>query len=106
MKYLNELYVNRVKNNTPELTAASADEAFEQVRKERKRELIFTYNGFFDMRRLCIRTRRLLVPMLIQRVKHKSLLWNPVLLCMYGLFRRMRWKQVIWFKIQNDVPYE
>ena len=54
MKYLNELYVNRVKNNTPELTAASADEAFEQVRKERKRELMFTYNGFFDMRRFSV----------------------------------------------------
>lgn len=54
MKYLNELYVNRVKNNTPELTAANADEAFEQVRKERKRELMFTYNGFFDMRRFSV----------------------------------------------------
>lgn len=53
MKYLNDLYRNRVKAGTPELTAADADEAFKLIREERKRELIFTCNGFFDMRRFC-----------------------------------------------------
>lgn len=54
MKYLNEMYKYRVKNGTPELTAADADEALKQVRNERKRELMFTYNGFFDMRRFSV----------------------------------------------------
>ena len=53
MKYLNDLYRNRVFPGTAELTAADADEAFKLVREERKRELVLTYNGFFDMRRFC-----------------------------------------------------
>ena len=48
------MYKYRVKNGTPELTAADADEALKQVRNERKRELMFTYNGFFDMRRFSV----------------------------------------------------
>ena len=53
MKYLNDLYRNRVKTGTPELIASDADEAFKLIREERKRELVLTYNGFFDMRRFC-----------------------------------------------------
>ena len=53
MKYLNDLYRNRVKTGTAELTAADADEALKLIREERKRELVLTYNGFFDMRRFC-----------------------------------------------------
>lgn len=53
MKYLNDLYRNRVRTGTPELTANDADEAFKLIREERKRELVLTYNGFFDMRRFC-----------------------------------------------------
>lgn len=36
-----------------DLDAADANEAFRLVRDERKRELLLTSNGFFDMRRFC-----------------------------------------------------
>jgi len=52
--YLNELRKKRMKPGTyADLTATDADEAFRLVRDERKRELLLTSNGFFDMRRFC-----------------------------------------------------
>lgn len=54
MKYLNDLRRCRIRTkNFTELTAATSDEAMQLVRDERKRELLFTVNGFFDMRRFC-----------------------------------------------------
>lgn len=52
--YLNELRKKRMKPGTyADLTATDANEAFRLVREERKRELLLTSNGFFDMRRFC-----------------------------------------------------
>lgn len=52
--YLNELRKKRMKPGTyADLTATDANEAFQLVRDERKRELLLTSNGFFDMRRFC-----------------------------------------------------
>ena len=54
LHYLNELRKMRMKPGTYEdLDAADANEAFRLVRDERKRELLLTSNGFFDMRRFC-----------------------------------------------------
>lgn len=54
MKYVNDLRKNRlIKTYYADLTAADATEAMKIVREERKRELLFTTNGFFDMRRFC-----------------------------------------------------
>ena len=36
-----------------DLEATDAEKAFQLVRDERKRELLLTANGFFDMRRFC-----------------------------------------------------
>lgn len=54
MKYINDLRKNRImaKYFTP-LSAATTEEAMKIVREERKRELLLTCNGFFDMRRFC-----------------------------------------------------
>lgn len=52
--YLNELRKKRIlSSGYQDLSAADADEAFRLVREERKRELLLTTNGFFDMRRFC-----------------------------------------------------
>lgn len=52
MKYLNDLRQKRVVTALyKSLTAASSEEAFKLIRDERKREFVFTYNTFFDMRR-------------------------------------------------------
>lgn len=54
LKYVNDLRKNRlIKTYYTDLTAADATEAMKIVREERKRELLFTSNGFFDMRRFC-----------------------------------------------------
>lgn len=54
MKYINDLRRNRViaKYYHP-LQATDAQEAMTLVRQERKKELLLTSNGFFDMRRFC-----------------------------------------------------
>ncbi|WP_458409082.1 RagB/SusD family nutrient uptake outer membrane protein [Bacteroides congonensis] len=55
VKYLNDLRKNRIINtyyrDLPEPADIAA--AMKIVREERKRELLFTSNGFFDMRRFC-----------------------------------------------------
>lgn len=54
MKYINDIRKNRIiAKYYTELSAANADEAMKIVREERKRELLLTVNGFFDMRRFC-----------------------------------------------------
>lgn len=54
MKYVNDVRKNRIitKYYTG-LTATDATDAMRIVREERKRELLFTSNSFFDMRRFC-----------------------------------------------------
>lgn len=55
MKYLNAIRKNRIRTkNFVELEASTKEEAMQLVREERKRELLFTVNGFFDMRRFCV----------------------------------------------------
>lgn len=56
MKYLNDLRAKRIlAEGYRELTAADVHndktEALNFIREERKRELVMSYNGFFDMRR-------------------------------------------------------
>ncbi len=52
MDYLNELRTKRIITSLySPLTAANFQEALRLVREERKRELFFTCNGFFDLRR-------------------------------------------------------
>lgn len=52
--YLNDLRKNRMlASKYEDLEAADAAEALKLVREERKRELVLTTNGFFDMRRYC-----------------------------------------------------
>lgn len=54
MKYVNEVRKNRIiAKYYVALTAADDADAMRIVREERKRELLFTSNGFFDMRRFC-----------------------------------------------------
>ena len=54
MQYINDLRKNRIITKYyADLTAADKDEAMKIVREERKRELLLTHNGFFDMRRFC-----------------------------------------------------
>lgn len=54
MKYVNDLRKHRhIAKYYTDLTAADAAEAMKIVREERKRELMFTSNSFFDMRRFC-----------------------------------------------------
>ena len=54
LHYLNELRKMRMKPGTyRDLEATDAEKAFQLVRDERKRELLLTANGFFDMRRFC-----------------------------------------------------
>lgn len=54
MEYLNKLRKNRIiAKYYTELEAADGAEAMKLVREERKRELLLTHNGFFDMRRFC-----------------------------------------------------
>lgn len=54
MTYINNLRKNRIiAKYYSDLTAANKEEAFNIVRDERKRELLATSNGFFDMRRFC-----------------------------------------------------
>lgn len=54
MKYVNDLRKNRlIAKYYKDLVAKSAEEAIMMVREERKRELLGTSNGFFDMRRFC-----------------------------------------------------
>lgn len=54
LKYLNDLRKNRMlKGMYEDLEAADATIALNLVRDERKRELVFTCNGFFDVRRFC-----------------------------------------------------
>lgn len=54
MKYVNLLREKRIlKKAYKALEAKDADEALKMVREERKRELVLTANGFFDMRRFC-----------------------------------------------------
>lgn len=54
MKYVNEVRKNRIlKTYYTAQTATDATEAMQKVREERKRELLYTSNGFFDMRRFC-----------------------------------------------------
>ena len=54
MKYVNDIRKNRIISKYyADLTADTADEAMQIVRDERKRELLLTCNGFFDMRRFC-----------------------------------------------------
>lgn len=54
-KYLNELRKNRIQKKHYRDLSEPTDitEAMKIVREERKRELLFTSNGFFDMRRFC-----------------------------------------------------
>ena len=54
MKYVNDIRKNRIITKYyTDLTATDADDAMRIVREERKRELLFTSNSFFDMRRFC-----------------------------------------------------
>ena len=54
MKYLNDLRKTRtITKYYADFTASDKDEALTLVREERKRELLLTCNGFFDMRRFC-----------------------------------------------------
>ena len=55
VKYLNDLRKNRIINTYYQDLPEPADiaAAMKVVREERKRELLFTSNGFFDMRRFC-----------------------------------------------------
>lgn len=54
MKYINDLRKNRlIAKYYTDLTAIDAADAMKIVREERKRELLFTSNSFFDMRRFC-----------------------------------------------------
>ncbi len=54
MKYVNDLRKNRIITKYyADLTATDAADAMKIVREERKRELLFTSNSFFDMRRFC-----------------------------------------------------
>lgn len=54
LQYVNDLRKTRhITKYYADLTAADATEAMKIVREERKRELLFTSNGFFDMRRFC-----------------------------------------------------
>lgn len=54
MKYINDIRKNRIKTKYyVDLKAETKEEAMGEVREERKRELLFTVNGFFDMRRFC-----------------------------------------------------
>lgn len=52
MGYINDIRKNRIITKYyTDLSAATADEAMKIVRQERKRELLLTVNGFFDLRR-------------------------------------------------------
>lgn len=54
MKYINDIRKNRIISKYySDLTASTPEEAMKIVREERKRELLLTNNGFFDMRRFC-----------------------------------------------------
>ncbi|WP_291592498.1 RagB/SusD family nutrient uptake outer membrane protein [Bacteroides sp.] len=54
MKYVNDIRKNRfIAKYYKDITANDANEAMQIVRDERKRELLYTNNGFFDMRRFC-----------------------------------------------------
>ena len=54
MDYLDQLRSKRIiASRYVRLNATDAAEALRMVREERKRELFFTCNGFFDMRRFC-----------------------------------------------------
>ena len=54
MEYVNDVRKNRIITKYyTDLTATDADDAMRIVREERKRELLFTSNSFFDMRRFC-----------------------------------------------------
>lgn len=55
VKYLNEVRKNRIIKTyyNDLLEPSDITMAMKMVREERKRELIFTSNGFFDMRRFC-----------------------------------------------------
>lgn len=55
MGYLNDLRKCRIRTKDyVALVASTKEEAMRLVREERKRELLFTVNGFFDMRRFCV----------------------------------------------------
>lgn len=54
MKYINDVRKNRtLKKYYKDQNATDANEAMQKIREERKRELLYTSNGFFDMRRFC-----------------------------------------------------
>lgn len=54
MKYVNDVRKNRIITKYyTDFTATDATDAMRIVREERKRELLFTSNSFFDMRRFC-----------------------------------------------------
>ena len=54
MEYLHQLRSRRIiASRYVRLTATDGAEALRMVREERKRELFFTCNGFFDLRRFC-----------------------------------------------------
>lgn len=54
MKYINDIRKMRIKaKHYQDLVAENKEEAMKLVREERRRELLFTVNGFFDMRRFC-----------------------------------------------------
>lgn len=54
MNYLDIIRSRRnISSRYTRLTTSDAAEALKFVREERKRELFFTYNGFFDLRRFC-----------------------------------------------------
>lgn len=54
MKYVNDLRKNRIiAKYYEDLEAETSAEAMKIVREERKRDLLLTSNGFFDMRRFC-----------------------------------------------------
>lgn len=54
MKYINDIRKNRIiAKYYKDLEAATQEEAMKIVREERKRELLLTFNGFFDIRRFC-----------------------------------------------------
>lgn len=54
LKYVNDVRKNRIiAKYYTDLTADTPEEAMLIVRQERKRELLLTSNGFFDMRRFC-----------------------------------------------------
>lgn len=54
LKYLNDLREKRFKkDNYQPATAENAEEALQLIRDERKRELLMSYNSYFDARRFC-----------------------------------------------------